>query len=75
MFLTMPDYACFPHILANFTANLSKFAVTLAGQNDKMATEVSSLCMVTLGMNDDLAYDWHNMAKKMLQKDRKADGK
>ena len=39
-----------------------------------MVAEVFLSCIVAIGMNNDLAYYWRNVAKKMLQKD-KADGK
>ena len=34
-----------------------------------MAAEVFLSLMVTVVVNNDLAYDWRNMAKKMPQKD------
>ena len=40
-----------------------------------MAAEVFFSSIVTIGVNNGLAYDWRNIAKKMLQKKTKADGK
>ena len=34
-----------------------------------MAPEVFLSCIVTIGVNNGPAYDWRNMAKKVLQKD------
>ena len=34
-----------------------------------LSAEVFLSCMVTVGVSNGLAYDWRNMAKKMLQKD------
>ena len=34
-----------------------------------MAAEVFLSCIVTMGVNNGLAYDWGSIAKKMLQKD------
>ena len=34
-----------------------------------MAAEAVLPCMATVWMHNGLAYDWHNMAMKMLQKD------
>ena len=38
-----------------------------------MAVKVFLSCIVTIGVNNGLSYDWRNKAKKMPQKDE-ADG-
>ena len=49
-----------------FLARLRLFNLSL--KNNKMAAKVFLSCIVTAGVNNVLAYDWRDTAKKMLQK-------
>ena len=40
-----------------------------------MAAEVFLSCIATIGVNNGLAKDWRNIAKKMLQKDEQLTNK
>ena len=48
--------------------------INLSWENSKMAVEVFLSCMVTVGVNNSLAYDWRNIAKRLLQNDENSHG-
>ena len=49
--------------------------INLSWENSKMAVEVFLSCMVTVSVNNSLAYDWRNIAKRRLQNDENSHGK